>query len=49
LWQALGLRRPLRRKKPKFQVVFDAIRQLMAPPAPPKRAPIGFGREREGD
>ena len=26
-----------------FQVVFDAIRQLMAPPDPPKKPPIGFG------
>ena len=29
-----------------FKVVFDAIRQLMAPPEAKKRA-IGFGRERE--
>jgi ORF6N domain len=26
-----------------FKVVFDAIRQLMAPPDPPKKRPIGFG------
>jgi hypothetical protein len=25
-----------------FRAVFDAIRQLMAPPAPPKRRRIGF-------
>jgi hypothetical protein len=25
-----------------FRSVFDAIRKLMAPPAPPKRRPIGF-------
>ncbi len=30
-----------------FRVVFDAIRQLMAPPDPPKR-PIGFAYEGEG-
>jgi hypothetical protein len=28
-----------------FRVVFEAIRQLMAPPAPPGR-PIGFGRDK---
>jgi len=27
-----------------FKVVFDAIRQLMAPPTPPRRR-IGFGRD----
>ena len=26
----------------KFTVVFDAIRQLMAPPEPPKKRGIGF-------
>ncbi len=26
----------------KFTVVFDAIRQLMAPPEPKKKRPIGF-------
>jgi hypothetical protein len=30
-----------------FKVVFDAIRQLMTPPAGPKRGKIGFARERE--
>ncbi len=30
-----------------FKVVFDAIRELMAPAAPKKRK-IGFGREKEG-
>jgi hypothetical protein len=25
-----------------FRVVFDAIRQLMTPPTPPKKRPIGF-------
>ena len=30
-----------------FKVVFDAIRQLMAPPVEPKRGKIGFGRETE--
>lgn len=31
-----------------FKVVFDAIRQLMAPPPVPKRrGKIGFGRETE--
>ena len=25
-----------------FRVVFDAIRSLMAPPAPPRKRPIGF-------
>jgi len=25
-----------------FRVVFDAIRELMAPPEPPKKRPIGF-------
>jgi len=29
-----------------FKVVFDAIRQLMAPPTASPRRPIGFGRER---
>ena len=29
-----------------FRIVFDAIRQLMTPPAPKKRK-IGYGRERE--
>ena len=28
-----------------FKVVFDAIRQLMSPPDPPKRRPIGFRSE----
>ena len=31
-----------RRYDARFKVIFDAIRQLMQPPAPPKR-PIGFG------
>ena len=31
-----------------FRIVFDAIRQLMEPPAQPKRGKIGFGREPEG-
>jgi hypothetical protein len=30
-----------------FKVVFDAIRQLMAPPPEPKRGKIGFAREKE--
>ena len=30
-----------------FKLVFDAIRQLMAPPDPPKKQKIGFGREEE--
>ena len=30
-----------------FKVVFDAIRQLMAPGPEPKRGKIGFGREQE--
>jgi hypothetical protein len=30
-----------------FKLVFDAIRQLMAPPDPPKKRKIGFGREEE--
>jgi len=25
-----------------FKIVFDAIRELMAPPEPPKKRPIGF-------
>jgi len=25
-----------------FKVVFDAIRELMAPPEPPRKRPIGF-------
>lgn len=29
----------------KFQLVFEAIRQLMAPPPPPKRRRIGFAAE----
>jgi len=28
-----------------FKMVFDAIRQLMAPPDPKKKRAIGFGRE----
>ncbi len=28
-----------------FKVVFDAIRQLMAPPATPAKPPIGFDSE----
>ncbi len=31
-----------------FKVVFDAIRQLMAPPEPAKKKPIGFQSEKEG-
>jgi ORF6N domain len=31
-----------------FAVVFDAIRQLMAPPEPAARAPIGFVAEERG-
>jgi hypothetical protein len=30
----------------RFKVVFDAIRQLMLPPAPPRR-PIGFRKDEE--
>jgi len=30
-----------------FKIVFDAIRELMAPPAAPKKKKIGFGREKE--
>lgn len=30
-----------------FKLVFDAIRQLMTPPDPPKKRKIGFGREGE--
>jgi hypothetical protein len=30
-----------------FKAVFDAIRQLMAPPEPKKRK-IGFNRDKEG-
>jgi hypothetical protein len=30
-----------------FKLVFDAIRQLMSPPYPPKKRIIGFGREPE--
>lgn len=30
-----------------FKLVFDAIRQLMTPPDPPKKQKIGFGREGE--
>src|SRR5204863_10054354 len=30
-----------------FKMVFDAIRQLMAPPQDPKRGKIGFAREHE--
>ena len=30
-----------------FKVVFEAIRQLMAPPPEPKRRKIGFRREAE--
>ena len=30
-----------------FKLVFDAIRQLMTPPDPPKKGKIGFGREGE--
>ncbi len=29
----------------KFRVVFDAIHELMTPPAPPKKKPIGFVQE----
>lgn len=28
-----------------FKVVFDAIRELMTPPAPPNRRPIGFTQQ----
>ena len=31
----------------RFRVVFEAIRQLMDPPAPKKRKPIGFAYEHE--
>jgi hypothetical protein len=31
----------------KFKVVFDAIRELMAPPVPLKKRPIGFGPWKE--
>jgi hypothetical protein len=30
-----------------FKLVFDAIRQLMTPPDPPKKQKIGFGRDGE--
>lgn len=30
-----------------FKLVFDAIRQLMVPPDPPKKQKIGFGRAEE--
>lgn len=30
-----------------FKIVFDAIRELMAPPPAPKKNKIGFGREKE--
>ena len=36
------LERKLGEHDEKFQVVFEAIRQLMAPPAEPKRGRIGF-------
>ncbi len=36
-----------RRYDAQFKVVFDAIRQLMAPPKKPKRKPIGHQSERE--
>jgi hypothetical protein len=32
---------------PSSKVVFDAIRQLMAPTPQPKRGKIGFGRDKE--
>jgi hypothetical protein len=32
-----------------FKVVFDAIRQLMAPPAAPPRKPVGFHVKRAGN
>jgi hypothetical protein len=31
----------------KIQIVFEAIRQLMAPPPSPRKGKIGFGREKE--
>jgi hypothetical protein len=30
-----------------FKLVFEAIRQLMAPPPSPRKGKIGFGREKE--
>jgi hypothetical protein len=30
-----------------FKLVFEAIRQLMAPPPSPHKGKIGFGREKE--
>lgn len=30
-----------------FKLVFEAIRQLMVPPDPPKKRKIGFGRDEE--
>jgi len=30
-----------------FKIVFDAIRQLMTPPEPKKKAPIGFRRGKD--
>ncbi|MCL4458007.1 MAG: hypothetical protein M1147_03290 [Nitrospirae bacterium] len=30
-----------------FKVVFDTIKQLLAPPETPKKRPIGFRREKE--
>jgi hypothetical protein len=40
------LERKLGEHDQKFQIVFEAIRQLMAPPPQPeKKGRIGFGRE----
>jgi hypothetical protein len=32
-----------RKDDAQFKVVFDAIKELMAPPEPKKKRPIGFG------
>jgi hypothetical protein len=42
------LERKLGEHDKKFQVVFDAIRQLMAPPPPAKKRRIGFLPDTEG-
>jgi len=36
-----------RRYDGQFKVVFEAIRQIMAPVPPPQKRQIGFGRSRE--
>jgi len=44
---ARKLREMEKRYDAQFKVVFDAIRQLMAPPKKPKRKPIGYQSETE--